>query len=196
MTTQHRAERTVPVERLRLGDHACMGPGDIEGAGESPWKVFTAYTRTSLARGEKVLLVMDPDDLSDDEVVTLLDRGSGQVVAARAAWSAVAQTQHGGLRPRRPLPGAAHDRHVRRRGRPRLRRGLGGAAGRRRHELGTPDEPRPRPAARLRGVRGTAVRGPAVHRDLLVRPPATSTTTSQPASTRSTRYGSRNASTP
>ncbi|WP_327743763.1 MEDS domain-containing protein [Streptomyces europaeiscabiei] len=84
MTTQHRAERTVPVERLRLGDHACMGPGDIEGAGESPWKVFTAYTRTSLARGEKVLLVMDPDDLSDDEVVTLLDRGSGQVVAARA----------------------------------------------------------------------------------------------------------------
>ncbi|QFQ96988.1 hypothetical protein F9278_13070 [Streptomyces phaeolivaceus] len=84
MTTQHRAERTVPVERLRLGDHACMGPADIEGAGESPWKVFTAYTRTSLARGEKVLLVMDPDDLSDDEVVALLDRGSGQVVAARA----------------------------------------------------------------------------------------------------------------
>ncbi|WP_200308038.1 MEDS domain-containing protein [Streptomyces adelaidensis] len=84
MTTQHPAERIVPVERLRLGDHACMGPGDIEGAGESPWKVFTAYTRTSLARGEKVLLVMDQDDLNDDEVVALLDRGSGQVVAARA----------------------------------------------------------------------------------------------------------------
>lgn len=83
MTTQHPAERTVPVERLRLGDHACMGPGDLEGAGESPWKVFTAYTRTSLARGEKVLLVMDPDDMSDDEVVALLDRGSGQVAAAR-----------------------------------------------------------------------------------------------------------------
>ncbi|UUU34166.1 MEDS domain-containing protein [Streptomyces sp. CA-210063] len=84
MTTQHPAERTVPLERLRLGDHACMGPGDIEGAGESPWKVFTAYTRTSLARGEKVLLVMDPEDLTDDEMVSLLDRGSGQVVAARA----------------------------------------------------------------------------------------------------------------
>lgn len=83
MTPQHPAERTVPVERLRLGDHACMGPGDREGAGESPWKVFTAYTRTSLARGEKVLLVMDPDDLSDDEVVSLLDRGSGQAAAAR-----------------------------------------------------------------------------------------------------------------
>jgi hypothetical protein len=83
MTSQHPAERTVPVERLRLGDHACMGPRDPEGADESPWKVFTAYTRTSLARGEKVLLVMDPDDLSDDEVVALLDRGSGQVAAAR-----------------------------------------------------------------------------------------------------------------
>ncbi|WP_327729887.1 MEDS domain-containing protein [Streptomyces sp. NBC_00487] len=82
MTTQHPAERAVPVERLRLGDHACMGPEGVEG--ESPWKVFTAFTRTSLARGEKVLLVMDPDDLSDDEVVALLDRGSGQVVAARA----------------------------------------------------------------------------------------------------------------
>ncbi|WEH18252.1 MEDS domain-containing protein [Streptomyces sp. VNUA24] len=84
MTTRHPAERTVPVERLRLGDHACMGPGTPDEAGQSPWKVFTAYTRTSLARGEKVLLVMDPDDLSDDEVVALLDRGSGQVVAARA----------------------------------------------------------------------------------------------------------------
>ncbi|MFF6782617.1 MEDS domain-containing protein [Streptomyces sp. NPDC012510] len=90
MTTQHPGERTVPVERLRLGDHACMGPTDVaggggrDGGGESPWKVFTAYTRTSLARGEKVLLVMDPDDLTDDEVVALLDRGSGQVVAARA----------------------------------------------------------------------------------------------------------------
>ncbi|MDX3545194.1 MEDS domain-containing protein [Streptomyces europaeiscabiei] len=82
MTAQHPAERTVPVERLRLGDHACMSAADLRG--ESPWKVFTAYTRTSLARGEKVLLVMDPDDLSDDEVVALLDRGSGQVAAARA----------------------------------------------------------------------------------------------------------------
>ncbi|MGW0709884.1 MEDS domain-containing protein [Streptomyces sp. NPDC002643] len=82
MTTEHRVERTVPVERLRLGDHACMGPADVDG--ESPWKVFTAYTRTSLARREKVLLVMDPDDLSDDEVVALLDRGSGQVAAAQA----------------------------------------------------------------------------------------------------------------
>lgn len=85
MTSRHPAERTVPVERLQLGDHACMGAGGDGDDGESPWKVFTAYTRTSLARGEKILLVMDPDDLSDDEVVSLLDRGGGQVVTARAS---------------------------------------------------------------------------------------------------------------
>ncbi|MBD0837506.1 MULTISPECIES: MEDS domain-containing protein [unclassified Streptomyces] len=71
----------VPVEQLRLGDHACMGPGDGDDD-DSPWTVFTAYTRTSLARREKVLLVMDPDDLHDDEVVALLDGGSGAVAEA------------------------------------------------------------------------------------------------------------------
>jgi hypothetical protein len=81
-TTEHPAERTVAAERLRLGDHACLGPGGT-GDGDSPWRVFTAYTRTSLARREKVLLVMDPDDLSNDEVVALLDQGSGQAVRAR-----------------------------------------------------------------------------------------------------------------
>ncbi|WP_328871163.1 MEDS domain-containing protein [Streptomyces sp. NBC_00287] len=71
-------ERTVPVERLQLGDHACLEVGD----GESSWAVFTAYTRTSLARQEKVLLVMDPDDLQDDEVVALLDRGGIEATKA------------------------------------------------------------------------------------------------------------------
>lgn len=71
--------RTVPVERLKLGDHACMS---VRG-GESPWKVFTAYTRTSLARREKVLLVMTPDDMNDDDVVAFLDDGSGRVAEAR-----------------------------------------------------------------------------------------------------------------
>lgn len=74
-------ERTVPVERLRLGDHACLEGGD----GESSWAVFTAYTRTSLARQEKVLLVLDPDNLQDDEVVALLDRGGAGASAARAS---------------------------------------------------------------------------------------------------------------
>ncbi|MGW5633578.1 MEDS domain-containing protein [Streptomyces sp. NPDC003832] len=74
-------ERNVPVERLRLGDHACLDAGD----GESSWAVFTAYTRTSLARQEKVLLVLDPDDLQDDEVVALLGRDGGGVEEARAS---------------------------------------------------------------------------------------------------------------
>jgi hypothetical protein len=82
MSSERSAERrTVSVDGLRLGEHACMATADV--AGESPWKVFTAYTRTSLARREKVLLVLDPDDLTDDEVVTLLDGGSGWAVAAR-----------------------------------------------------------------------------------------------------------------
>ncbi|KUN29079.1 hypothetical protein AQJ23_07625 [Streptomyces antibioticus] len=80
-TTEHPDPpgRTVPVERLKMGDHACMA---LRGS-EPPWKVFTAYTRTSLARGEKVLLVMDPDDLADDDVVSLLDDGDGRVTEAR-----------------------------------------------------------------------------------------------------------------
>ncbi|MCT9081327.1 MEDS domain-containing protein [Streptomyces fulvoviolaceus] len=71
--------RAVPAERLRLGDHACMTFDDRE----AQWQVLTAYTRTSLAQGEKVLIVLDPDDLGDDEVVAHLDRGSGHVAAAR-----------------------------------------------------------------------------------------------------------------
>ncbi|MDN3020419.1 MEDS domain-containing protein [Streptomyces sp. S.PB5] len=77
--TETTPDRTVPVERLQLGDHACMSLGDTR----TPWKVFTAYTRTSLARREKVLLVMNPDDMNDDDVVALLDGGTGRVAAAR-----------------------------------------------------------------------------------------------------------------
>ncbi|MCT9083166.1 MEDS domain-containing protein [Streptomyces fulvoviolaceus] len=73
-------ERSVPVERLEKGDHACMALP----AGGSPWKVFTAYTRTSLARKEKVLLVMNPDDMNDDDVIALLDAGTGRVAEARS----------------------------------------------------------------------------------------------------------------
>ncbi|CCK30271.1 hypothetical protein BN159_5892 [Streptomyces davaonensis JCM 4913] len=81
MEHPERTERTVPVERLQLGDHALMEAGD----GESSWAVFTAYTRTSLARREKVLLVIDPDDLQDDEVVALLDQSGTGASAARAS---------------------------------------------------------------------------------------------------------------
>ena len=71
--------RTVPVERLRLGDHSYMAFTDVE----ARWQVLTTYTRTGLARGEKVLLLLDPSDLSDDDAVARMDRGSGHVEAAR-----------------------------------------------------------------------------------------------------------------
>lgn len=73
------SHRTVPVERLRLGDHSCMEYTDVE----ARWQVLTAYSRTGLARGEKVLLILDPGDLSDDDAVARMDGGSGQVEAAR-----------------------------------------------------------------------------------------------------------------
>ncbi|WP_246143927.1 hypothetical protein [Actinacidiphila oryziradicis] len=51
--------RTVPVDRLEPGDHSCMAFTDSR----SQWQVLTAYTRTSLARKEKVLLGRDrPED--------------------------------------------------------------------------------------------------------------------------------------
>ncbi|MEU6353826.1 MEDS domain-containing protein [Streptomyces sp. NPDC047072] len=78
--TDTTTSRPVPVERLRKGDHACMAVPE----GRTPWKVFTAYTRTSLARREKVLLVMNPDDMNDDDVVALLDGGGGLATEARA----------------------------------------------------------------------------------------------------------------
>ncbi|UMP06781.1 MEDS domain-containing protein [Amycolatopsis sp. EV170708-02-1] len=73
------SHQTVPVERLRPGDHSCLAFADVE----ARWQVLTTYTRTGLARGEKVLLILDPDDLGDDDVVAHMDCGSGHVEAAR-----------------------------------------------------------------------------------------------------------------
>lgn len=71
--------RSVPVERLRPGDHACMRSSGRD----AQWQVLTAYTRTSVARGEKVIIVMNPDDLGDEDAVAALDRGTGRMAAAR-----------------------------------------------------------------------------------------------------------------
>lgn len=76
----HPTAPSVPVERLRPGDHACLSFTDVE----ARWQVLTAYTRSGLARGEKVLLVLDPDDLGDDEATSLLDGGTGAALTARA----------------------------------------------------------------------------------------------------------------
>jgi hypothetical protein len=58
---------------------------------EARWQVLTAYTRTGLARKEKVLLVLDPSDLSDDDAVARMDDDSGQVKAARDSGQLVVE---------------------------------------------------------------------------------------------------------
>lgn len=75
MTEQiHSHGRSVPVERLRPGDHSCMDFTDVE----ARWEVLTAYTQSGLARGERVMVVLDPSDLNDDDAVAQLDGGEGQ----------------------------------------------------------------------------------------------------------------------
>jgi hypothetical protein len=66
------------VDRLRRGDHACTAFTDDE----AHWKVLTGYTRAGLAGEEKVLIFLDPNDLSYDEVVARMDCGIGDVAAA------------------------------------------------------------------------------------------------------------------
>jgi hypothetical protein len=73
--------RTVLAEQLEGGDHSCLTSGDAD----ARWRVLTAHTWAGLARGEKVLIIPDPSDLSDDEAVTRMDGGSGRVEAARDA---------------------------------------------------------------------------------------------------------------
>lgn len=51
--------------------------------------MLTAYTRTGLARGDKVLIVKDPSDLDDDQAVALMDGGTGDVEAARESGQLV-----------------------------------------------------------------------------------------------------------
>ncbi|MFB9305624.1 MEDS domain-containing protein [Kibdelosporangium philippinense] len=77
--------RTVPVQRLRPGDHSFVAFTDVE----ARWQVLTAYTRTGLARREKVLLVLDPSDLSDDDAVARMDGAGNYVEAARASGQLV-----------------------------------------------------------------------------------------------------------
>jgi hypothetical protein len=56
---------------------------------EARWQVLTAYTRTGLAQDEKVVLVLSPDDLDDDDAVARLDGGTGHVKAARESGQLV-----------------------------------------------------------------------------------------------------------
>lgn len=75
----HTTARSVPVGALRPGDHACLDVSDAQ----AHWQVLTAYTRTGLTRGEKVMVVLDPADVGDDDALARLDAGTGQAEAAR-----------------------------------------------------------------------------------------------------------------
>jgi hypothetical protein len=50
---------------------------------EARWEVLTAFAQIGLANGEKVMLVLDPDDVNDDDAVARLDGGTGHAGTAR-----------------------------------------------------------------------------------------------------------------
>ncbi|WP_086055187.1 MEDS domain-containing protein [Protofrankia coriariae] len=60
--------RAVSVGRIGLGDHACLSFVDDDAC----WSVLAAYSQWGLAKGEKVLVVTDPD-LSKGEIFARLD---------------------------------------------------------------------------------------------------------------------------
>jgi hypothetical protein len=72
------AASPVHVDRLRPGDHACVEFDDVE----ARWEVLTAFAHIGLARGERVMLVLDPDDLDDAATVVRVDAGTGVVADA------------------------------------------------------------------------------------------------------------------
>ena len=53
---------TLAVERMRLGDHAFAHYADDD----VRWEVPAAFTYRGLARGEKVIVMMDPACSADD----------------------------------------------------------------------------------------------------------------------------------
>jgi hypothetical protein len=71
--------RIVSVDGLQGGDHAVLTPADTD----AQWQVLTAYTWEGLARDEKILIVLDPNDLSDDAAVARMDDASSRVASAR-----------------------------------------------------------------------------------------------------------------
>jgi DcmR-like sensory protein len=56
---------------------------------EARWQVVTAYTRAGLVRGERVMVVLDPSDLNDDDAVSRLDGGTGHAQGARMSGQLV-----------------------------------------------------------------------------------------------------------
>ncbi|PWI12615.1 hypothetical protein DI272_43930 [Streptomyces sp. Act143] len=69
----------VPVERMRLGDHAFASYDDDE----ARWGILIAFAHRGLARGEKVVMLADPG-VPRDEVYERLHAHSPTAEAARA----------------------------------------------------------------------------------------------------------------
>jgi hypothetical protein len=80
LSSLERCPKTASVEGLHDGDHACLTYADDEVL----WQALTVYTWVGLVDGQRVLIVLDPDDLRDDEAVARMDSG-GRVDAAWAA---------------------------------------------------------------------------------------------------------------
>ncbi len=84
--------RTVPVDRLRPGDHACLLFDDDE----QRWDVLGSFARTGFARGEKVLLA-DTATPADEVAERIGSHGA-------SAWSARAALASGQLVVVRDVP--------------------------------------------------------------------------------------------
>lgn len=99
--------RTVPVDRMASGDHACLGFQDED----DRWEIRAAFTAIGLARGERVLLLTGPGTPPDEAVTRLTARGIRAADALRhgalvitpavpgydtaAAWTALTNAAHG-----------------------------------------------------------------------------------------------------
>jgi MEDS: MEthanogen/methylotroph, DcmR Sensory domain len=70
---------TIPVERMRLGDHAFAHYADDD----VRWEVPALFANRGLSRGEKVIVMMDPG-CSDDDACERLAAYVGGVDDARA----------------------------------------------------------------------------------------------------------------
>ena len=76
--------RTLAVDRMRLGDHAFAHYADDD----VRWEVPAAFIYRGLARGEKVIVMMDPACSADDAIERLTAHG-GSADEARAGGQLV-----------------------------------------------------------------------------------------------------------
>lgn len=98
--------RTVPVDRMASGDHACLGFQDED----DRWEIRAAFTAIGLTRGERVLLFTGPGTPPAEAVTRLTAHGVRAAEAVRhcalvitpeipgydaaPAWAALTSTAH------------------------------------------------------------------------------------------------------